>query len=60
MNLLSKNIIKIGGYKMAFRNNSVTNLWQKVQQDSVVWGSLGLWITALVVLLLMLAMFSNA
>ncbi|MDZ8027046.1 MAG: hypothetical protein RMY36_025320 [Nostoc sp. SerVER01] len=45
---------------MAFRNNSGTNLWQKVQQDSVVWGSLGLWITALVVLLLMLAMFSNA
>ncbi len=45
---------------MAFRNNSVTNLWHKLQQDSVVWGSLGLWITALVVVLIMLAMFSNA
>ncbi|MFN6562204.1 MAG: hypothetical protein RMY28_020755 [Nostoc sp. ChiSLP01] len=45
---------------MAFRNNSVTNLWQRLQQDSVVWGSLGLWITALVVVLLMLTMFSNA
>ncbi|MBC1241645.1 MULTISPECIES: hypothetical protein [Nostoc] len=45
---------------MAFRNNSVTNLWQKLQQDSVVWGSLAIWITGLVVVLLMLAIFSNA
>ncbi|WP_189523404.1 hypothetical protein [Nostoc sp. PA-18-2419] len=45
---------------MAFRNNSVTNLWQRLRQDSVVWGSLGLWISALIVVLIMLAAFSNA
>ncbi|MFN6571224.1 hypothetical protein [Dendronalium sp. ChiSLP03b] len=45
---------------MAIRNNLVTNLWQRVQQDSVVWGSLALWVSGLVVLLAMLAMFSNA
>jgi hypothetical protein len=45
---------------MAFQNNSVTNFWHKIQKDSVVWGSLALWITGLVVLLVMLSMFSNA
>ncbi|RCJ25536.1 hypothetical protein A6770_27800 [Nostoc minutum NIES-26] len=55
-----KGSLKIGDYKMAVRNNLVTNLWQRVQQDSVAWGSLALWISGLVVLLVMLAMFSNA
>lgn len=45
---------------MAIRNNLVSNFWQKVQKDSVSWGSLALWISALVVMLLMLTMFSNA
>ncbi len=44
---------------MAFRNNIFTNLWQKVQQDSVSWGSLTLWIGGLIILLMMLSMFSN-
>jgi hypothetical protein len=44
---------------MAFRNNTLTNIWQKIQQDSVSWGSITLWITGLVVLLITLAMFSN-
>ncbi|WP_193196090.1 hypothetical protein [Nostoc sp. MG11] len=45
---------------MAVRNNLVSNLWQRVRQDSVSWGSLALWVTSLIVLLVMLAMFSNA
>ncbi|MDZ7957169.1 MAG: hypothetical protein RMY34_04570 [Aulosira sp. DedQUE10] len=45
---------------MAFRNNTVTNLWQKVQNDSVSWGSLALWVTGLVVVLMTLSMFANA
>ncbi|MBE9002376.1 MULTISPECIES: hypothetical protein [unclassified Nostoc] len=45
---------------MAIRNNLVNNFWQRVQQDSVSWGSLALWISGLVVLLVMLTMFSNA
>ncbi|MEH2069053.1 MAG: hypothetical protein V7K47_12975 [Nostoc sp.] len=45
---------------MAFRNNSAINFWQRLRQDSVVWGSLGLWISALIVVLVMLAVFSNA
>lgn len=45
---------------MAVRNNLVNNLWQRVQQDSVSWGSLLLWMCALVVLLTMLGMFANA
>jgi hypothetical protein len=45
---------------MAVRNNLVTNLWQRVQQDSVSWGSLVLWVCGLVVLLTMLGMFANA
>ncbi len=45
---------------MAIRNNSVTNFWQRVQKDSVVWGSLALWVSALAVVLVMLSMFSNA
>ncbi len=44
---------------MAVRNNLVTNLWQRVQQDSVSWGSLVLWVCGLVVLLTMLSMFAN-
>ena len=44
---------------MGFRNNTLTNLWQKVQQDSVSWGSLTLWIGGLILLLMMLSMFSN-
>lgn len=44
---------------MAFRNNTSTNLWQKFQQDSVSWGSLTLWISGLVVLLITLFIFSN-
>ena len=45
---------------MAVRNNLVTNLWQRVQQDSVSWGSLVLWVCGLVVLLTILGMFANA
>ncbi len=45
---------------MAVRNNSFSNLWQRVQQDSVSWGSLALWVSSLIVLLVMLFMFSNA
>ncbi|MFN6461471.1 MAG: hypothetical protein RMZ41_006435 [Nostoc sp. DedVER02] len=45
---------------MAIRNNLVNNFWQRVQKDSVSWGSLALWIGALTVLLVMLTMFSNA
>jgi hypothetical protein len=44
---------------MAVRNNLVTNLWQKVSQDSVSWGSLALWISGLVVLVLILTRFSH-
>ncbi|WP_166507566.1 hypothetical protein [Nostoc sp. 106C] len=44
---------------MAFRNNNGTNLWQKLQQDSVSWGSLTLWISGLVVLLITLGLFAN-
>ncbi|NJM71367.1 MAG: hypothetical protein HC862_14695 [Scytonema sp. RU_4_4] len=43
---------------MAVRNNSVTNLWHKLQQDSVAWGALMLWVAGLVMLLLILTMFS--
>lgn len=45
---------------MAVRHNLVTNFWQRVQQDSVSWGSLLLWVCGLVVLLTMLGMFANA
>lgn len=41
------------------RNNIITNFWQKVQKDSVSWGSLVLWVFALVVLLMMISMFPN-
>lgn len=44
---------------MAFRNNTLTNLWQKVQNDSVSWGSLTLWVSGLVILLIVLSMFSS-
>ncbi|MBW4687858.1 MAG: hypothetical protein KME40_22830 [Komarekiella atlantica HA4396-MV6] len=45
---------------MAVRNNLVSNLWQRVQQDSVSWGSLALWVSSLIVVLVMLFMFANA
>lgn len=53
-------LLKIGGDKMAVRNNLVTNLWQKVQQNSVSWGALVLWVCGLVVVLGIVTMFSNA
>ncbi|MFH7030993.1 MAG: hypothetical protein ACHBN1_38015 [Heteroscytonema crispum UTEX LB 1556] len=50
---------------MAVRNNNIrnqngllNNLWQKVQQDSVSWGSLALLVCGLVVLLVIVAIFS--
>ncbi len=45
---------------MAIRNNLGTNLWQRVQKDSVTWGSLTLWIGGLIVVLAMLTFFSKA
>ncbi len=45
---------------MAIRNNSDNNLWQKIQQDSVSWGSLILWVCGLTVMLIMVAMFAYA
>ena len=42
---------------MTNRNSLINNLWHKMQEDSVSWGSLMLWITALVALLLMVTMF---
>ncbi len=44
---------------MANRNNFITNFWQNVQQNSVSWGSLALWIFGLVVLLVMVTNFAN-
>ncbi|WP_169886889.1 hypothetical protein [Scytonema hofmannii] len=44
---------------MATHQNLITNLWHKVQQDSVGWGSLMLWVVGMVVLLLMIVMFST-
>lgn len=44
---------------MASRSNFINNLWQKVQQDSVSWGSLVLWVFALVVLLMMISFYAN-
>ncbi|WP_200817752.1 hypothetical protein [Calothrix rhizosoleniae] len=38
---------------MANRDSLVHTLWHKMQQDSVSWGSLILWVIALMVLLLM-------
>jgi hypothetical protein len=45
---------------MTNRNNFVTTLWQKLQQDSVSWGALMLWVAGLVVLLVIVTMFSGA
>ncbi|MDJ0676939.1 MAG: hypothetical protein QNJ36_16420 [Calothrix sp. MO_167.B42] len=42
---------------MTNRNSLIQHLWHKMQEDSVSWGSLMLWITALVALLLMVTMF---
>ncbi|BAY25097.1 hypothetical protein NIES2100_48980 [Calothrix sp. NIES-2100] len=44
---------------MAFRNNTFTNIWQKIQQDSVSWGSITLWIGGLLVVIITLTMFAN-
>lgn len=44
---------------MAILNNFVTNLSQKLQQDSVAWGALMLWIAGLVALLVIVTMFST-
>ncbi|MFQ4142147.1 hypothetical protein [Chlorogloeopsis sp. ULAP02] len=45
---------------MAIRsNNSETNnFWQKIQQDSVSWGALILWMVGLAVMLTLVAMFA--
>ncbi|NWF60406.1 MAG: hypothetical protein HXY43_14380 [Fischerella sp.] len=46
---------------MAIRNNnSDTNLWQKIQQDSVSWGALILWVSGLLVMLALVTMFAYA
>jgi membrane protein YdbS with pleckstrin-like domain len=42
---------------MATRNNFATNWWHKLQQDSVSWGALILWVVGLVVLLVLVTMF---
>jgi hypothetical protein len=39
-------------------NNFISNLWQKVQQDSVSWGSLVLLVCGLIVVLVIVAIFS--
>jgi len=57
---LNAGSLKIGGYNMAIRNNLSPNLWQRVQKDSVSWGSLALWIGGLIIVLGMLTIFSNA
>ncbi|AFY34437.1 hypothetical protein Cal7507_4053 [Calothrix sp. PCC 7507] len=44
---------------MAVRNNMIATLWQKIRQDSVSWGSLALWVSGLVVLLIILTKFSR-
>ncbi|WGV27053.1 hypothetical protein [Halotia branconii] len=44
---------------MAIRNNLSTSLWQKVQKDSVTWGSLALWIGGLIIVLSVLTIFSK-
>ncbi|MBW4632140.1 MAG: hypothetical protein KME30_09620 [Iphinoe sp. HA4291-MV1] len=45
---------------MTVHNNFVTNLWQKLQRDSVSWGALILWVAGLVMLLVIVTMFSAA
>jgi hypothetical protein len=42
---------------MAVRNHIFADLWQKVRQDSVSWGSLALWVSGLVLMLIILARF---
>jgi hypothetical protein len=41
------------------RNNLVTNVRQSLQQDSVSWGSLSLWIGGLIVVVSIIVTFSN-
>ncbi|MBW4587907.1 hypothetical protein G7B40_008905 [Aetokthonos hydrillicola Thurmond2011] len=45
---------------MATDNKQASNLWHKVQQNSVVWGSLTLWVFGLFVVLLMITKFANS
>ena len=45
---------------MAIRNNLKNGLWRKLQNDSVSWGMLTLWICGLVVLLAIMTMYSGA
>lgn len=44
---------------MATRNNSENSLWQKIQQDSVSWGSLIIWVCGLAVMLILVTMFAS-
>ncbi|MEM6754789.1 MAG: hypothetical protein AAF630_17675 [Cyanobacteria bacterium P01_C01_bin.38] len=46
--------------KMAIRNDLKNGLWRKLQNESVSWGMLALWICGLVVLLAMMTMYSGA
>jgi hypothetical protein len=41
------------------RNNLVSNVRQSMQKDSASWGSLALWIGGLIVLVSIIASFSN-
>jgi hypothetical protein len=45
---------------MTNNNNQASGFWQKVQQNSVTWGSLALWIFGLFVVLLMITKFANS
>ncbi len=45
---------------MANYNTLINNFRQKLQQNSVSWGSLALWIFALIVILTMVTKFANA
>lgn len=42
---------------MAVRNHIFANLWHKIQQDSVSWGSLALLVSGLFLVLVILARF---
>ncbi|MCP6759451.1 MAG: hypothetical protein NHB32_11955 [Fischerella sp. CENA71] len=45
---------------MATPNNSESSFWQKIQQDSVSWGALILWVFGLAVMLILVTMFASA
>ncbi|MDY6896790.1 MAG: hypothetical protein SWZ49_01760 [Cyanobacteriota bacterium] len=44
---------------MAIRNDFKNSLWRKLQNDSVSWGMLTLWVCGLAVLLAMMTMYSR-